>query len=267
VQQCGSDCVGGVGPGNVQCTGTNTQEHRCRCTGGAQTQNSYQIIKDLFGLSAGSPPTITITSPKAGGTVDKAFAINITAEDNSGEIAKLELSVDGMPVDTSMIDTFNAPQPWVFHAPASLASGMHHIEATAWDPQQTRTTTTLDVVQNPPCNASTPCPGATDACVGDRCVPGPGEPGGLGETCSFTTDCQSGQCASDGSTQVCVESCSPGDCPDGFGCLDDGSGNGFCWPGYDESTGCGCQSNGRGGPLTLGLLFAVGLFACRRRRR
>lgn len=266
-QQCGSDCVGGVGPGNVSCSGTNNQEHRCRCANGAQTQNSYQVIENLFGLTGGSPPTVTIASPQAGGTVDKGFAINVTAMDNSGTIAALEVTVDGMALDTSMIDTYNTPQPWVFHAPTSLASGTHKIEVTVMDPQQTTATTMADVMQNPPCSATTACPGATDACVGGVCVPGPGAPGGLGETCTYTDDCQSNQCATDGTNGYCVESCSPGDCPDGFGCLDDGNGNAFCWPGYDESGGCGCQSGGRGGPLTLGLLFAVGLFACRRRRR
>ncbi|HUS28746.1 MAG TPA: Ig-like domain-containing protein [Kofleriaceae bacterium] len=269
-QQCGSDCdaATGRGPGGVQCTGTDTQSHTCRCTGGqAQSQNSFAIIKNLFGTNAGTPPMVSISSPKAGATVDKGFAIKVEAMDNSNLIAKLELKVDGTAIDTSMIDTLSMPSPWVFYAPDSLANGPHHIEAMAMDPQQTRATASTDVVQNPPCNASTTCPNATDACVGDRCVPGPDEPGGLGATCMFTTDCQSGQCANDGEHLYCVENCSPGDCPSGFGCLDDGQGNGFCWPGYDESGGCGCQSNRPGGPLTLGLLFAVGLYTCRRRRR
>ncbi|HTL34085.1 MAG TPA: Ig-like domain-containing protein [Kofleriaceae bacterium] len=266
-QQCGSDCNMGTGPGGVTCSGTNTQEHKCRCTSN-QTQNSYSIIEGLFGLTGGSPPTVTINTPSAGGTVDKAFPISISAMDNGGTIAGLQLSVDNVAIDTSMVDTFSMMQPWVFHAPASLPNGTHHIVATAMDPQQTHGTAMLDVQQNPSCANGAACPNATDACVGGFCVPGPGTPGGLGETCMYTSDCQSGQCASDGSSQYCVEQCSPGDCPDGFGCLDDGQGHGFCWPGYDESGGgCGCQSNSPGSPLTLGLLFAVGVYTCRRRRR
>lgn len=264
-QQCGSDCVNGQGPQGETCSGTNNQSHVCRCTGGSrQTQNSYQVVKSLFGVT-GSPPTMVLT-PDNGTTVDKGFSIKIGAMDNSGTIARLQVKVDGTAIDTSMIDPFAKPPPWTI--PTMLENGPHTIQATVWDPQQSQATAMAAVQENPPCNATTACPSATDACVGGRCVPGPSVTGGLGTTCNDHPDCASGQCATDGTNKYCVETCTAGQCPQGFGCLDDGAGNGFCWPGYDEGGGgCGCQSNRPGGALTLGLLFAVGLYACRRRRR
>jgi MYXO-CTERM domain-containing protein len=65
----------------------------------------------------------------------------------------------------------------------------------------------------------------------------------------------------------CVDTCSKGQCPSGFGCeVPSGMTSGFCWPGFnDGSSGGGCAV-APGGAIGSGLLFA-GLVFFRRRRR
>jgi MYXO-CTERM domain-containing protein len=257
--QCGSDCVDGVSPYGETCTGTNSQSHTCTC--GGQTQNSYEQIKSLFGLGPGSPPTVKIVSPKLGENVKPGFPVVSDPIDDSGIITRVELKVDGMLISSL------EKGPFVFNAPDSLANGTHRVEIVAYDPHQTPGTAKVDVVIGPPCKSENDCSTETDVCVGGRCVPGSGVNGGLGSTCAMSTDCLSNQCASDGTSSYCVEQCTVGQCPGGFGCLDVGDGTGACWPGYDDgSGGCGCQST-RGGPagMMLALMVMVGL--CRRRRR
>lgn len=258
--QCGSDCVDGQGPNGETCSGTNNQSHACICKG-VQTQNSYAVVKDLFGLGPGSPPTVKITSPKLGDSVMPGFPIVTDPQDDSGKITKVELKVDGVLV--SMLEK----GPFVFNAPDTLMNGTHRVEVIAYDPHQTPGSGKVDVIIGPPCKGEDDCSTATDVCVGGRCVPGSGVNGGLGSTCSMSTDCLSNQCASDGTASYCVEQCMVGQCPSDYGCLDVGDGTSVCWPGYDDgSGGCGCQST-RGGPMGLILALLVMVGTCRRRRR
>lgn len=260
--QCGSDCVNGKGPGNVTCSGTNLQSHVCRCTG-TQTQNSDTIIKGLFGVGPGTPPTVAITNPTADVTLETGFKVSVNATDDGGIISKVDLKIDG-----TMIGSVTTP-PYDFTAPLTVTPGSHHLEAIAYDRIGTPGSGVLDVTVGPPCESSSDCPMPTDACAGGRCVPGSSVTGGLGTTCTDATACLGGQCASDGTNMYCVEPCTVGTCPEDFGCLDVGSGNGtgVCWPGYDDgSGGCGCESNRPGGALSFGLLFAVTVFTWRRRR-
>lgn len=257
--QCGSDCVDGVSPYGEQCFGTNNQSHECVC--GGQTQNSYEVVKGLFGLGPGSPPTTKILAPKLGENVMPGFAVYSEAMDDSGKISKVEFKINGQLV--SSLDK----GPFTFNAPTTLENGTHRVEIIAYDPHQTPGTARVDVVIGTPCEEESDCSKETDVCVGGRCVPGSGVNGGLGTTCTQPTDCASNQCASDGMVSYCVESCVVGDCPDGYGCLDPGNGAGVCWPGYDDgSGGCGCQSS-RGGPAGMILALLVMVVTCRRRRR
>lgn len=260
--QCGSDCVSGKGPGNVTCTGTGSQNHACRCTG-QQTQNADEIIKGLFGYGPGTPPTVTIKNPAADITLQPGFKINVEATDDGGNISKVELKIDGTVVGTVM-----AP-PYDFTSPLTLTPGAHKIEAVAYDGPGTPGTALVSVRIGPPCESSADCPSTTDVCAGGRCVAGPSVTGGLGSTCTDSAMCIGGICGSDGTSMYCAEPCKVGECPEDFGCIDDGSGmgTGVCWPGYDDgSGGCGCQSNQSGGALSFGLLFAVTVFTWRRRR-
>ncbi len=255
---CGSDCVGGQGPDNQLCSGTNQQQRVCNC---GQTQNSYAILTNLFGLGPGSPPIVTITSPKLGDALSPGFPIVIDATDNSGAVTKVEVKVDGQLVGEL------TKGPFVFNSPSTLADGLHRIEAIAYDPHSTMGTATLDVMIGPPCERPSDCALDTDTCVGGRCVPGSGVQGGLGSPCAAHTECASGKCANDGTNSYCVESCEIGDCPDGFGCsVEEGMTAGVCWPGLDDgSGGCGCQSS-HGGPLSVLALLGWVVLTCRRRR-
>ena len=260
---CGSDCVNGTwnGPfGAVSCTGIGNQSHPCWC--GGDTQNSHETIKSLFGLGPGTPPITKITSPKLGESVEAGFPVYTEITDDSGSILRVEFKVDGQTV------TQLAQGPFVFNAPSTLAEGTHRVEIVAYDPHGTPGTATVDVVVGPPCDGEDDC-AEENVCVGGRCVAGPSVTGGLGTACSSSTDCVSGQCASDGTSSVCVELCLVGQCPEDFGCLDTGSGDGtgVCWPGYDDgSGGCGCQTS-RGGPAGMFLALLVMVLSCRRRRR
>jgi hypothetical protein len=256
--QCGSDCVDGFGPQGETCSGTNTQSHTCVC--GGQTQNSYNVVKELFGLGPGTPPMVTITSPKIGEQVKPGFAVVSNPTDDSGNVVKVDLKVDGQIVSTL------SKGPFVFNAPDTLGNGTHKVEVIAYDPHQTPGSAMVDVVIGPPCHDEGDCSKETDVCVGGRCVPGSGVNGGLGSTCTQSIDCLSNQCASDGESMYCVEQCMVGQCPSEFGCLETGPDMGVCWPGYDDGSGGCCQSSRSSkGSALLG--FAVLVLVCRRRRR
>ncbi len=67
----------------------------------------------------------------------------------------------------------------------------------------------------------------------------------------------------DAAYSICVEPCSVGSCPSGFGCLLIGGGSGACWPNYDEADGC---STSGAAPLGLGATLGALLLSRRRRR-
>jgi uncharacterized protein (TIGR03382 family) len=254
--QCGSDCVNGKSPFNATCTGTNLQNHVCACTT-SQTQNDVQAIKTLFGEGGETPPTVTITAPKAGAMVTAGFPV-VTMITDDISVSKAELRVDGVLVQTLTTG------PFAFNAPTSLGNGAHSVEVTGYDNAMTPGKATVSVTIGPPCSTAADC-STGQTCIGGRCVAGPGSPGGLGASCMSPVDCQSGQCADDAGTKFCVEPCKPGQCPASFGCRDDGTGGGFCWPGFDEG-GIGCSTGGSPvGPIALGLAFAALVF--RRRSR
>jgi Bacterial Ig domain len=257
--QCGSDCVNGRGPFGQTCTGNN---HACACTG-QQMQDSVATLTSLFGAGPGSPPTVTITNPRTGDNVSPGFPVGAVVMDNSpAAIEKVELRIDSTLIDTQ------TRGPFAFNTPATLGDGTHRIEVTGYDAQGTPGKAAVEVVIGPPCTKPSDCSNNTDTCIGGRCVPGPGVQGGLGMTCTNGADCASGQCGSDGTNMYCVEQCTKGQCPGGFGCLiDTGMTTGVCWPGADDgSGGCSTTSRAPGGAVASGLLFALLVFARRRRR-
>ncbi len=98
-----------------------------------------------------------------------------------------------------------------------------------------------------------------------QCIVQPFAPTGLGSTCGGNGDCDSGTCGTGDGGSKCVMACSAGNndtCPSGFDCLDNGGGNGVCWP---TQGGC-CDSSGRGAPTALIGIALVGLVLRRRRR-
>jgi hypothetical protein len=267
--QCGSDCSNASGyckVGQSGCTApdgvtacSTQQVHTCRCTS-STTQNDNQAILNIFG--AGNPvlPTVTITKPLDGEAVSPGFAVAADVSSPYG-VMKADLTVDGMPSGSI------TSSPYVFNAPATLAPGAHNVVVTGYDIHSNKTTAMITAIIGNPCTKASDCPGNSDYCIGGRCVPGSGVPGGLGSMCATSTDCKDNLCASDGTNMYCTVACQKGQCPSGFGCLPTGMGSdtsGVCWPSYDDGSG-GCNAD-RGAPVTLGLV-CLGLALSRRRRR
>jgi len=251
--RCGSDCPTSEGP---DCP-SGSQSRDCSCLGADNSytnQNSVDDIISVFGASDPTPPIVEISSPANNAQVDTSFNIRADISDENG-VARTELWIDNQ-----MVEALNFP-PYVYNAPASLADGTHNIEIRAFDTQDTMGSDEVTVILGEPCDIPGDCIAAGEGytCVGGRCVPGQGVVGGLGTACESGQDCFSGICASDGTQQLCGEQCTldNGDCPGGFGCLDDGSDGGICWPGIEEG-GCGCSGTSPAqGAATL--LFALGL--------
>jgi hypothetical protein len=261
---CGSDCEldqNGTprGPQGEICSGTANQVRACSCGGG--TQNTFQMVRDLFGDGTPTPPVVAITNPKLGQSVQAGFPVTVTITDSS-EIVKAELYVNN-----KLAMTLNGP-PFVFEAPDDLTEGTQTVRVQGYDIFNTMGMAQVQVTIGPPCGSPSDCPNGTDTCIGGRCVPGPGIEGGLGTPCAGQADCASGMCAMTTEGSYCVEQCllAADQCPEGFGCLDTGAGdgNGVCFPGYDDSGGC-LNAGGGSGPITVGLAFAVLLFVRRRR--
>ncbi|MEO8701698.1 MAG: Ig-like domain-containing protein [Kofleriaceae bacterium] len=250
---CGSDCVNGVAPGGLACTG---QTHQCQC--GGNTQNSFAHITDLFGAGALSPPEVTILNPKNNATVQQGFPIGIEATDGEG-ISKVELKIDGV------VKGELAVGPFAFNAPTDLASGNHTITVTASDIYGTPGETTITVAIGKPCGDSDDCDKDSDVCVGGRCVAGPSVAGGLGTECTESAQCVSGTCASTSNGSVCTEHCQAGEdqCPGDFGCVDLGTGDGagVCIAG---AGGGGCSTGG--GPVGFVFFGSVAFLLIRRKR-
>ncbi|MFN0249294.1 MAG: Ig-like domain-containing protein [Kofleriaceae bacterium] len=235
------------------------QSRACSC--GGSTMNSYQAILSTFGPSGPpTPPTVTITAPANGATVDAGFPVRADIMDGQG-VSKAELYVDNALVAT--ITT----APWVFNAPASLAQGNHVVKVVGYDIGGAAGEATVTVAIGRPCSSDVPCSDATNVCVDGRCVAGSGVDGGLGTACTDNAQCRSGQCASDAEgNRYCVESCNPAaeGCPGDFGCIEAGTG-GVCWPGAGDGGGCS-STDANGGVIFLGLGLGALLITRRRRR-
>lgn len=248
---------------NAQCGEYSARA--CQC--GGSTQNSYQDIIGIFGAAGPTPPEVSFDDLTNGEQVEPGFIVRTTIVDDNG------ITSATLTVDNQTVQTLTTP-PYIFNAPGSLGEGTHRVTVTAVDSLGTSGSASVDVNIGPPCETPADCAGQGEnyTCVGGRCVPGEGAPGGLGEECMDNSECYSGQCATAGEDRYCVEPCEVGgsDCPSGFQCLDAG-GSGVCWPGGgDGDPEGGCSSSAGNGAMTsslaLGALLGV-LFAGRRRRR
>ena len=240
----------------------------CNCTydgtGDAQ-ENSYAVIMSTFGGSAPdtTPPSVTITAPTDGSSVQAGFAVRATITYDQS-VAKAELSIDGGVVGSPL-----TAAPWVFNAPTSLGQGSHHVVVTAWDGANNTATDAVDVTIGAACTKDSDCTTSGDVCTAGHCVAGPTQPGGLGTTCSTNADCDSNQCADDGTNKYCVEPCDPTmhACPSGFGCVATSASAGVCWPGADSGGGGGgCNTSGDS-TVPIALTLGLGALLISRRKR
>jgi MYXO-CTERM domain-containing protein len=106
-------------------------------------------------------------------------------------------------------------------------------------------------------------------CFEHGCIVTPFQPTGLGAACTGNTDCDSGECASDGKTGTCTMTCTAGSaatCPSGFDCTAI-TGAAVCLAPPKDSGGCCSVGSSGQGPAALAALTLFGLVAMRRRRR
>jgi MYXO-CTERM domain-containing protein len=234
-------------------------QRQCQC--GGSTQNSVQKILAVFGPGTPTPPTVNITEPGEGSTVDQGFVVRADITDNT-EVTRADLIINSRTVQTLTLP------PWAFNAPTDLSQGIQQVEVRAYDNYNSTGSDFVNVTLGSPCGNPSDC-NEGETCIEGRCVPGPGTQGGLGEACERNEDCASNQCASDGTGMYCIEQCDS-QCPDGFGCIAAGDVN-VCWPGAenpDPPGGC-CQTGGDSG-LPTGIVLVIGallLGGLRRRRR
>ncbi len=221
------------------------------------SMNSFALILATFGSGTpdSTPPTVAFQLPNANASVIPGFSVIATATDDVG-ISKVELRVDGNLAGTS------TTSPYQFVTGNSLAQGAHTLELTAYDFANNTTKATETVSYGQTCSDSDPCTDATQVCSSGTCVAGPDTAGGLGSTCTDNSQCASGSCGNDGTSQYCVSACDPaasaGACPAGFGCISAGTG-GVCWPGADSGGSGGCSTGG--GSSSALMLIGLGLGA------
>ncbi len=220
----------------------------CYC--GGTKQNSFRSILDMFG--PGQVAIADIVRPTAGEQVRAGFVIE--ADPGSAPVVRVEVSINGEKIATG------TSQPYIFNAPVDLPPGPLDISVVAYDrydvPGEARVQ-----VQLASCASDAAC-GKGYECIAGRCVAGPGQVGGLGESCQSNDECSGDLCGESGGEKICSASCDPGhdDCPSGFSCTDSPSGP-VCWPGSG-----GCSSTGRGGAMPWLPLLAA-MFALRFVRR
>jgi hypothetical protein len=248
------------------CGEYSNQQHSCTCTG-ASSQNSHQTLLQIFGARNDTAPTVDIASPHDGDTVNAGFAVQINATDDI-RVTKVELYIDGALAQTNEVGP-----PWGFSTPATLSGGSHTISAKAYDTtNHTAMTSTITVNLKPPCTGNSDCSnGQVCDLQSGQCIAGPGQQGGVGSTCTDSSQCASGICAAGPDGMRCVTVCTPGgsDCPDGFDCLAAG-GSGACWPRADTVNppggSGGCAVGGHASSWAALVGFAAIALLTRRRR-
>ncbi|HEY5944952.1 MAG TPA: M4 family metallopeptidase [Kofleriaceae bacterium] len=90
-----------------------------------------------------SPPTVAITSPQKGATVQAGFTITATASDDQG-VLRVDFSIDGQVVGSAA----NAPY-MITSAP--LAAGSHVVVATAYDAVNHASDSAMVTIVDPTC--------------------------------------------------------------------------------------------------------------------
>jgi uncharacterized protein (TIGR03382 family) len=98
-----------------------------------------------------SPPTIMITSPQKGATVQAGFTITADANDDLG-VLRVDFSIDGQVVGSA------TTPPYMFTS-AALDVGSHTVEATAYDAVNHTSDSAMVTIIDPTCGNS---------CTGDQ---------------------------------------------------------------------------------------------------
>jgi hypothetical protein len=110
------------------------------------SQSSYQLLLERLGAAGTGdidPPTLAITSPADGTTVEPGFAITATVADDVA-VARVTLAIDGTDVAARTV------APWSFTASDTLEPGPHLIELTATDGTNETTEMRMVTIDGPP---------------------------------------------------------------------------------------------------------------------
>jgi hypothetical protein len=209
------------------------------------------------------PPTVSITSPAAGATVNPSVTVQAAISDNTG-VTKADLLVDG--VVTSSV----AAAPYNFSV--TLSVGQHTLAVEAYDAAENKGSATVTVVAD---QSEPPAPEPPP----DQ--PAPPSPGTYGATCEVADDCDTKLCAEDAdfAGRYCTQTCVPDNnsCPDGAGCYPTNNPSTFvCGPPAQRTLPAspegdmllgGCTlGGGAGSSPALGLVLLAGLALLLRRR-
>lgn len=100
-------------------------------------QNSVQLLFERLGAKAvagdTTPPTVSITSPANGATVEPGFTVEVAASDNT-RVTLATIYIDGVPSGSASV------APWSIRAPANMVRGVRKIKVEVTDGRNTRTT-------------------------------------------------------------------------------------------------------------------------------
>lgn len=112
-------------------------------------------------ITDSSPPTVMITSPQKGATVQSGFTITANANDDQG-VLRVDFSVDGHVIGSA------TAAPYMVTS-AALGAGSHTVEATAYDAvnhaSDSAMVTIIDPTCGNTCTADETCDMATGMCV------------------------------------------------------------------------------------------------------
>jgi hypothetical protein len=106
-------------------------------------QNSVQLLTERLGIADAVAPTMTITFPKDGASVEPGFEVTATAMDNVA-VTQAKLLVDG-----AVVATTQGAGPYTFPTDAMLAMGAHSVEVEVTDGKNVQSQTINVTVVTP----------------------------------------------------------------------------------------------------------------------
>ena len=307
--QLGNGVTGFGGSSNLQNDGSG------QCSNGSTTQDSAGMLISVIGASKGGnpmtgpTPTVSFVTPTDGSTVPLTFDIVVAASETGGTISKVEISNGGMVLFTLTTPPFKKTVTAQSEGMAELTAtaydamgntGTATVDFTLMNgapPQTTECLTkaecatgqdcvmgkcqTATTMPTTGCSAASPCPtGQTcqsdGTCKADTTGGNPQpKPGDIGASCTDSSECNSGLCATLGSTHFCTAACDPGNstsCPTGTKCVGvaGSSTDHVCEPNNAASGGVGSScsttpgARPNGSEAILALCIALLAFVVRR---
>ena len=264
-----TDCGGQKFFRNESANCGETEKRACKCSA---LQNSHQKILGVFGAgtSITGSPTITMTTPVAGGTLGKGLTFQAGSKRG---VSRVELYFNGymwaaVPGaafgDQGQLD----PAGYSALVPTELPDSIVDVKAIAYEDIGTSTSSEVVTVTK-----GAACATAATCATGQRCEAGKcfwDPPSGeLGDSCAYKQFCKSGLCTGTASEQICTQSCvlgSTDSCPSGLDCVMETATTGVCF--FQDTGGCCSVDHGGSGWWVHAAISALVLgFMVRRRRR